>query len=146
MLGSHRGALGGHERSPERAWGHWEGLGSLGGHGGPQEGSGGVAGRDWGVAGMDRGLTGVRGGAVPRVPCRPQKRLREALAEPDLVVTDFGKAERPPMMHWGWQGLHRFIRQHGRPPRPRHQVGTRGGAGRGGGTPAAREPPGLGPA
>uniref|UniRef100_A0A663FGL2 E1 ubiquitin-activating enzyme n=1 Tax=Aquila chrysaetos chrysaetos TaxID=223781 RepID=A0A663FGL2_AQUCH len=49
------------------------------------------------------------------------KRLREALVEPELMITDFGKAERPPIMHWGWQALHRFIRQHGRPPRPRHQ-------------------------
>uniref|UniRef100_A0A663FIF7 E1 ubiquitin-activating enzyme n=1 Tax=Aquila chrysaetos chrysaetos TaxID=223781 RepID=A0A663FIF7_AQUCH len=45
----------------------------------------------------------------------------EALVEPELMITDFGKAERPPIMHWGWQALHRFIRQHGRPPRPRHQ-------------------------
>lgn len=25
------------------------------------------------------------------------------------------------MLHWAWQGLHRFLRQHGRAPRPRHQ-------------------------
>uniref|UniRef100_A0A8V5GR52 E1 ubiquitin-activating enzyme n=1 Tax=Melopsittacus undulatus TaxID=13146 RepID=A0A8V5GR52_MELUD len=29
----------------------------------------------------------------------------------------------PPMLHWGWQGLHRFIAQRGHAPRPRHQVG-----------------------
>lgn len=46
--------------------------------------------------------------------------------EPEMMITDFGKAERPPIMHWGWQALHRFIRQHGHPPRPRHQVGTSG--------------------
>ncbi|XP_014749203.1 PREDICTED: ubiquitin-like modifier-activating enzyme 1, partial [Sturnus vulgaris] len=51
-----------------------------------------------------------------------QKRLREALAEPEMLVTDFGKAERPSVLHWAWQGLHQFLRQHGRPPRPRHQV------------------------
>uniref|UniRef100_A0A8U7NYH7 E1 ubiquitin-activating enzyme n=1 Tax=Corvus moneduloides TaxID=1196302 RepID=A0A8U7NYH7_CORMO len=49
------------------------------------------------------------------------KRLRDALAEPELLVTDFGKAERPPVLHRAWQGLHRFLRQHGRAPRPRHQ-------------------------
>ncbi|XP_030921273.1 ubiquitin-like modifier-activating enzyme 1 [Geospiza fortis] len=49
------------------------------------------------------------------------KRLRDALAEPEMMVTDFGKAERPSMLHWAWQGLHRFLQQHGRAPRPRHQ-------------------------
>ncbi|NXW61210.1 UBA1 enzyme, partial [Eurystomus gularis] len=66
----------------------------------------------------------VRGGIVTQVKMPKHirfKRLRESLAEPEMMVTDFGKAERPPMMHWGWQALHRFIRQHGRPPRPRHQ-------------------------
>ncbi|XP_009466815.1 PREDICTED: ubiquitin-like modifier-activating enzyme 1 [Nipponia nippon] len=66
----------------------------------------------------------VRGGIVTQVKMPKHirfKRLREALVEPELMITDFGKAERPPMMHWGWQALHRFIRQHGRPPRPRHQ-------------------------
>uniref|UniRef100_A0A8D0F4U1 E1 ubiquitin-activating enzyme n=1 Tax=Strix occidentalis caurina TaxID=311401 RepID=A0A8D0F4U1_STROC len=66
----------------------------------------------------------VRGGIVTQVKMPKHirfKRLREALAEPELMITDFGKAERPPIMHWGWQALHRFIRQHGRPPRPRHQ-------------------------
>uniref|UniRef100_A0A8D0F5X1 E1 ubiquitin-activating enzyme n=1 Tax=Strix occidentalis caurina TaxID=311401 RepID=A0A8D0F5X1_STROC len=74
----------------------------------------------------------VRGGIVTQVKMPKHirfKRLREALAEPELMITDFGKAERPPIMHWGWQALHRFIRQHGRPPRPRHQVGTRGALG-----------------
>uniref|UniRef100_A0A8B9Z6M8 E1 ubiquitin-activating enzyme n=1 Tax=Buteo japonicus TaxID=224669 RepID=A0A8B9Z6M8_9AVES len=66
----------------------------------------------------------VRGGIVTQVKMPKHirfKRLREALAEPEMMITDFGKAERPPIMHWGWQALHRFIRQHGRPPRPRHQ-------------------------
>ncbi|NXW25926.1 UBA1 enzyme, partial [Circaetus pectoralis] len=66
----------------------------------------------------------VRGGIVTQVKMPKHirfKRLREALVEPELMITDFGKAERPPIMHWGWQALHRFIRQHGRPPRPRHQ-------------------------
>uniref|UniRef100_A0A8V5GU61 E1 ubiquitin-activating enzyme n=1 Tax=Melopsittacus undulatus TaxID=13146 RepID=A0A8V5GU61_MELUD len=60
----------------------------------------------------------VRGGH-----CHPgqDKRLRESLVEPELMVTDFAKAERPPMLHWGWQGLHRFIAQRGHAPRPRHQ-------------------------
>ncbi|NWT06925.1 UBA1 enzyme, partial [Mionectes macconnelli] len=67
----------------------------------------------------------VRGGIVTQVKMPKHihfKRFRDALAEPEMMVTDFGKVERPSMMHWGWQGLHRFMRQHGRPPRPRHQV------------------------
>ncbi|XP_027766271.1 ubiquitin-like modifier-activating enzyme 1 [Empidonax traillii] len=71
----------------------------------------------------------VRGGIVTQVKMPKHihfKRFRDALAEPEMMVTDFGKVERPSMMHWGWQGLHRFMRQHGRPPRPRHQVGTWG--------------------
>uniref|UniRef100_A0A8C9MQP3 E1 ubiquitin-activating enzyme n=1 Tax=Serinus canaria TaxID=9135 RepID=A0A8C9MQP3_SERCA len=66
----------------------------------------------------------VRGGIVTQVKMPKHihfKRLREALAEPEMMVTDFGKAERPSMLHWAWQGLHRFLRQHGRAPRPRHQ-------------------------
>uniref|UniRef100_A0A8C5TWE1 E1 ubiquitin-activating enzyme n=1 Tax=Malurus cyaneus samueli TaxID=2593467 RepID=A0A8C5TWE1_9PASS len=66
----------------------------------------------------------VRGGIVTQVKMPKHihfKRLRDALAEPEMMVTDFGKAERPSMMHWAWQGLHRFMHQHGRAPRPRHQ-------------------------
>ncbi|NWT76688.1 UBA1 enzyme, partial [Prunella himalayana] len=66
----------------------------------------------------------VRGGIVTQVKMPKHihfKRLRDALAEPEMMVTDFGKAERPSMLHWAWQGLHRFLRQHGRAPRPRHQ-------------------------
>ncbi|KAM6307706.1 LOW QUALITY PROTEIN: ubiquitin-like modifier-activating enzyme 1, partial [Podargus strigoides] len=66
----------------------------------------------------------VKGGIVTQVKMPKLihfKRLREALVEPELMVSDFAKAERPPMLHWGWQALHRFTRQHGRPPRLRHQ-------------------------
>uniref|UniRef100_A0A8U7P0G3 E1 ubiquitin-activating enzyme n=1 Tax=Corvus moneduloides TaxID=1196302 RepID=A0A8U7P0G3_CORMO len=68
----------------------------------------------------------ARGARGARAPCLgglggSGKRLRDALAEPELLVTDFGKAERPPVLHRAWQGLHRFLRQHGRAPRPRHQ-------------------------
>ncbi|XP_039567135.1 ubiquitin-like modifier-activating enzyme 1 [Passer montanus] len=66
----------------------------------------------------------VRGGIVTQVKMPKHihfKRLRDAMAEPEMMVTDFGKAERPSMLHWAWQGLHRFLRQHGRAPRPRHQ-------------------------
>ncbi|XP_029814299.1 ubiquitin-like modifier-activating enzyme 1, partial [Manacus vitellinus] len=66
----------------------------------------------------------VQGGIVTQVKMPKHihfKRFRDALAEPEMMVMDFGKAERPSMLHWGWQGLHHFMRQHGHPPRPRHQ-------------------------
>ncbi|XP_065509365.1 LOW QUALITY PROTEIN: ubiquitin-like modifier-activating enzyme 1 [Caloenas nicobarica] len=65
-----------------------------------------------------------RGGIVTQVkmPKRIRfKRLRDSLAEPELLVTDYGKLERAPMLHRGWQGLHQFIQKHGRPPRPQHR-------------------------
>ncbi|NXS65513.1 UBA1 enzyme, partial [Pandion haliaetus] len=74
-----------------------------------------------GALGLGGGLPASWALGAHLSPLRPQKRLREALVEPELMITDFGKAERPPIMHWGWQALHRFIHQHGRPPRPRHQ-------------------------
>ncbi|XP_063997307.1 ubiquitin-like modifier-activating enzyme 1, partial [Pogoniulus pusillus] len=65
----------------------------------------------------------LRGGIVTQVkmPKHIQfRRLREALLEPEFLITDYGKAQRAPVLHWAWQGLHRFIQQHGREPRPRH--------------------------
>ena len=55
-----------------------------------------------------------------------------------MLVTDYGKAERPAVLHRAWQALHAFVRTHGRNPRPRHQVGGDGGrwggwGGKGGG-------------
>ncbi|XP_069738900.1 ubiquitin-like modifier-activating enzyme 1 [Phaenicophaeus curvirostris] len=66
----------------------------------------------------------VRGGIVTQVKMPKHvrfARLREALQEPRVVLTDFAKASRPRQLHRGWQGLHRFLQQHGRPPRPRNQ-------------------------
>ena len=48
-----------------------------------------------------------------------------------MLVTDYGKAERPAVLHRAWQALHAFVRTHGRNPRPRHQVGGDGGGSRG---------------
>lgn len=57
-------------------------------------------------------------------PIPPQKSLAASLAEPDFVVTDFAKFARPAQLHIGFQALHKFCAQHGRPPRPRNEVGT----------------------
>uniref|UniRef100_A0A8C3F3V9 E1 ubiquitin-activating enzyme n=1 Tax=Chrysemys picta bellii TaxID=8478 RepID=A0A8C3F3V9_CHRPI len=68
----------------------------------------------------------VRGGIVSQVKM-PQKisfkPLSVALAEPDFVVTDFGKFEHPAQLHLAFQALHDFQRQHQRLPRPRSEVG-----------------------
>uniref|UniRef100_A0A8C3F5U3 E1 ubiquitin-activating enzyme n=1 Tax=Chrysemys picta bellii TaxID=8478 RepID=A0A8C3F5U3_CHRPI len=66
----------------------------------------------------------VRGGIVSQVKM-PQKisfkPLSVALAEPDFVVTDFGKFEHPAQLHLAFQALHDFQRQHQRLPRPRSE-------------------------
>lgn len=60
----------------------------------------------------------------PSTPsCSLQKPLSVALAEPDFVVTDFGKFDRPAQLHLAFQALHDFQRQHQRLPRPRSEVG-----------------------
>ncbi|XP_068026605.1 LOW QUALITY PROTEIN: ubiquitin-like modifier-activating enzyme 1 [Melanerpes formicivorus] len=67
----------------------------------------------------------VRGGIVTQVkmPKHIQfKPLRAALAEPQLLLTDYGKAERATVLHWAWQGLHRFESREQRRARPRNQA------------------------
>lgn len=57
------------------------------------------------------------------MPGPPQKSLLASLAEPNFVMTDFAKFSRPAQLHIGFQALHQFCAQHGRPPRPRNEVG-----------------------
>ncbi|EMP26551.1 Ubiquitin-like modifier-activating enzyme 1 [Chelonia mydas] len=66
----------------------------------------------------------VRGGIVSQVKMPKKisfKPLSVALAEPDFVVTDFGKFDRPAQLHLAFQALHDFQRQHQRLPRPRSE-------------------------
>lgn len=74
----------------------------------------------WGVAGRGGWFWAFLGSddALP-----PQKSLLASLAEPDFVMTDFAKFSRPAQLHIGFQALHQFCAQHGRPPRPRNEVG-----------------------
>ena len=62
-------------------------------------------------------MLGLTDGAMltpARVPDAPQtlhfKSLRESLAAPELMVTDFAKFERPATLHAGFQALHEFVR------------------------------------
>uniref|UniRef100_A0A8C0IZ19 E1 ubiquitin-activating enzyme n=1 Tax=Chelonoidis abingdonii TaxID=106734 RepID=A0A8C0IZ19_CHEAB len=77
-----------------------------------------------GVGGLGAESLGSRIGCPsPSPPPRsPQKPLSVALAEPDFVVTDFGKFDRPAHLHLAFQALHDFQRQHQRLPRPRSEA------------------------
>ena len=53
-----------------------------------------------------------------------QKPLRQSLAEPEHVITDYAKFDRPGQLHIGWQALHKFEKDRGTLPRPRNKVGA----------------------
>ncbi|XP_052027978.1 ubiquitin-like modifier-activating enzyme 1 Y, partial [Apodemus sylvaticus] len=66
----------------------------------------------------------IRGGIVSQVKVSQKisfKPLLASLAEPEFVVTDFAKCCRPAQLHIGFQALHQFCTQHGRPPRPHNE-------------------------
>ncbi|XP_012275045.1 ubiquitin-like modifier-activating enzyme 1 [Orussus abietinus] len=44
--------------------------------------------------------------------------LKEALKTPEFVVSDFAKFEHPTQLHRAFLGLHAFVEEKGRPPRP----------------------------
>ncbi|MGH0146291.1 UNVERIFIED_CONTAM: hypothetical protein FKN15_007464, partial [Acipenser sinensis] len=63
----------------------------------------------------------VRGGIVSQVKVPKKisfKSLPASLAEPEFVLTDFAKFERPGQLHLGFQALQRYQKQHGRSPKP----------------------------
>ncbi|KAK6467250.1 ubiquitin-like modifier-activating enzyme 1 isoform X1 [Huso huso] len=63
----------------------------------------------------------VRGGIVSQVKMPKKisfKSLSASLAEPEFVLTDFAKFERPGQLHLGFQALQRYQKQHGRSPKP----------------------------
>ncbi|RXM96682.1 Ubiquitin-like modifier-activating enzyme 1 [Acipenser ruthenus] len=69
----------------------------------------------------------VRGGIVSQVKMPKKisfKSLSASLAEPELVLTDFAKFERPGQLHLGFQALHQYQKQHGRVPKPWSQACT----------------------
>nr|XP_046220694.1 ubiquitin-like modifier-activating enzyme 1 isoform X1 [Oncorhynchus gorbuscha] len=63
----------------------------------------------------------VRGGIVSQVKM-PQKvafkSFTTSMAEPEFVLTDFAKFERPGQLHLGFQALHSYQRKHSRLPKP----------------------------
>ncbi|KRY43399.1 Ubiquitin-like modifier-activating enzyme 1 [Trichinella spiralis] len=46
--------------------------------------------------------------------------LNEALLDPEILVSDHSKLDRPQQMHVIWQGLHMFFEKEGRLPRPQN--------------------------
>ncbi|KAG0150261.1 hypothetical protein CROQUDRAFT_130822 [Cronartium quercuum f. sp. fusiforme G11] len=49
------------------------------------------------------------------------KPLRQSLLEPEFLITDFAKFDRPASLHSGFQALAKFQEKHSRLPRPRNQ-------------------------
>lgn len=49
-----------------------------------------------------------------------QKSLRESLTQPDFLITDFAKFDRPAALHTGFQALSAFREKEGRLPMPRN--------------------------
>ncbi|KDR20513.1 Ubiquitin-like modifier-activating enzyme 1 [Zootermopsis nevadensis] len=62
-----------------------------------------------------------RGGIVTQVKM-PKfihfKPLKESIKEPEFVITDFAKFERPSQTHLAYITLHKYIEQHGEAPKP----------------------------
>ncbi|XP_053551798.1 ubiquitin-like modifier-activating enzyme 1 [Bombina bombina] len=67
----------------------------------------------------------VRGGIVSQVKMPKKisfKPLKDALSEPEFIITDFAKFEHPSQLHLGFQGLHEFQKKNGRLPKPRNEA------------------------
>ncbi|CAH2317122.1 ubiquitin-like modifier-activating enzyme 1 [Pelobates cultripes] len=67
----------------------------------------------------------VRGGIVCQVKMPKKisfKPLTEALIEPEFIMTDFAKLDRPPQLHLGYQALHEFQKANGRLPRAHNEA------------------------
>uniref|UniRef100_A0A8C2J7D2 E1 ubiquitin-activating enzyme n=1 Tax=Cyprinus carpio TaxID=7962 RepID=A0A8C2J7D2_CYPCA len=69
----------------------------------------------------------VRGGIVTQVKMPKKvafKSLSSSMAEPEFLLTDFAKFDRPGQLHMGFQALHAFEKKHSRLPKPWNQVNT----------------------
>lgn len=44
------------------------------------------------------------------------------MSEPEFLMTDFAKFDRPGQLHLGFQAIHSFQKKHGRLPIPWNQV------------------------
>ncbi|XP_069501606.1 ubiquitin-like modifier-activating enzyme 1 [Ambystoma mexicanum] len=67
----------------------------------------------------------IRGGIVSQVKMPKKisfKSLKDSLAEPEFLITDFAKFSHPAQLHIGFQGLHEFQKKHKRLPKPRNEA------------------------
>ncbi len=66
----------------------------------------------------------IRGGVVTQVKMPKSitfKSLAQSLQDPDMLITDWAKMERPAQMHIGYMALHEFAKRNGgRLPAPRN--------------------------
>ena len=51
-----------------------------------------------------------------------QKSISSSLAEPEFVLTDFAKFDRPGQLHVGFQAIHAFQKKHNHLPVPWNRV------------------------
>lgn len=48
----------------------------------------------------------------------PQKSFSDSLADPEFIISDFAKFERPAQLHLAYQALDAFVKEEGQLPRP----------------------------
>ncbi|KAK7794144.1 hypothetical protein R5R35_012527 [Gryllus longicercus] len=63
----------------------------------------------------------IRGGIVTQVKMPKVvnfKSLKDSIKEPEFVMTDFAKFDRPPQLHRAYATLHKYIEQKGELPKP----------------------------
>lgn len=66
----------------------------------------------------------IRGGIVSQVKMPKSvafKSFRKALMDPEFVLTDFAKFDRPGQLHLGFQTLHKYVKKYSSLPRPRNK-------------------------
>ncbi|XP_035675707.1 ubiquitin-like modifier-activating enzyme 1 [Branchiostoma floridae] len=67
----------------------------------------------------------VRGGIAMQVK-QPKtlnfKSIGKSLTDPEHLITDFAKFDRPAQLHLGFQALHKYVQQNGTLPKPRSQA------------------------
>ncbi|KAK5605800.1 E1 ubiquitin-activating protein [Crenichthys baileyi] len=67
----------------------------------------------------------VRGGIVSQVKMPKKisfKSITSSMAEPEIMMTDFAKFDRPGQLHIGFQAVHAFQKKHNRLPAPWNQA------------------------
>lgn len=67
----------------------------------------------------------VRGGIVTQVKVPKKasfKSIKESMAAPEFIFTDFGKFDRPGQLHIAFQALHQYVAKNSSLPKPRNKA------------------------